>query len=170
MPVKSRGVDVSDADAAVGDVKAGKTFYSGAAPKKTGTMPGLADHANAENTDVGAGTSSTVAIKYDSLNDQAASISQAITTTKRCAIVVVAHYFEIVNTTGRFQIQRATVNKTTEETVSAVNFVVATMYAHVFRAVEVLDAGTYTYDLVNESGGAIGVCGSTLVIEAVSLD
>lgn len=33
------GVDVSDADAAVGEVKSPKTFYSVAAPRKTGTMP-----------------------------------------------------------------------------------------------------------------------------------
>ncbi|GAJ14692.1 unnamed protein product, partial [marine sediment metagenome] len=33
------GVDVSDANAAVGDVKATKTFYSVAAPRKEGTMP-----------------------------------------------------------------------------------------------------------------------------------
>lgn len=32
------GVDISDADAAVGDVKDPKTFYSVTAPKKTGTM------------------------------------------------------------------------------------------------------------------------------------
>lgn len=32
------GTDISDADAAVGDVKSGKTFYAGAEPKKTGTL------------------------------------------------------------------------------------------------------------------------------------
>lgn len=32
------GVDVSDADAAMADVRTGKTFYSVAAPRKTGTM------------------------------------------------------------------------------------------------------------------------------------
>jgi hypothetical protein len=32
------GVDVSDADAAVGDVKTSKTFYSVAPPRKTGTL------------------------------------------------------------------------------------------------------------------------------------
>lgn len=33
---------ISDADAAVGEVKAGKTFYSVESPKKTGTMPTVA--------------------------------------------------------------------------------------------------------------------------------
>lgn len=33
------GTDISDADAAVGDVLSGKTFYAGSEPKKTGTMP-----------------------------------------------------------------------------------------------------------------------------------
>lgn len=37
--VLSAGVDISDADAAVGDVKSPKTFYSVEEPKKTGTMP-----------------------------------------------------------------------------------------------------------------------------------
>lgn len=36
------GIDISDADAAVGDVKSPKTFYSVATPKKTGTMPTVA--------------------------------------------------------------------------------------------------------------------------------
>lgn len=35
---QAAGVDVGDADAAVGDVKSPKTFYSVAAPRKTGTM------------------------------------------------------------------------------------------------------------------------------------
>lgn len=42
MPVYPKvdaGVDVSDADAAVGDVKESKTFYSVAEPRKTGTLP-----------------------------------------------------------------------------------------------------------------------------------
>lgn len=34
-----KGIDISDADAVVGDVKSTKTFYSVAIPKKTGTMP-----------------------------------------------------------------------------------------------------------------------------------
>lgn len=38
-PPQGLGVNVSDADAAVGDVKSGKTFYAVASPKKTGTMP-----------------------------------------------------------------------------------------------------------------------------------
>lgn len=36
------GLDISDADAAVGDVKDPKTFYAGAVPKKTGTIPTVA--------------------------------------------------------------------------------------------------------------------------------
>lgn len=37
-----KGVDISDADAGVSDVKDPKTFYAGAEPKKTGTMPTVA--------------------------------------------------------------------------------------------------------------------------------
>ncbi|MBA7475664.1 hypothetical protein ES707_11036 [subsurface metagenome] len=47
------GVDVSDADAGVGDVKDPKTFYSVAAPKKTGTMP--TQTLDPANEDVNAG-------------------------------------------------------------------------------------------------------------------
>lgn len=43
MPVyPTRGVNISDADAAVGEVAAPKTFYSIAPPKKTGTMANVA--------------------------------------------------------------------------------------------------------------------------------
>jgi hypothetical protein len=36
------GIDPADADVAVGEVKASKTFYAGTEPKKTGTMPTVA--------------------------------------------------------------------------------------------------------------------------------
>lgn len=36
------GIDISDADAVVGDVKSSKTFYSVTLPKKTGTLPTVA--------------------------------------------------------------------------------------------------------------------------------
>lgn len=39
LDVSKAGIDISDADAAVGDVKSPKTFYSVAPPRKTGTMP-----------------------------------------------------------------------------------------------------------------------------------
>lgn len=38
-PPQGTRINVGDADAEVGDVKAGKTFYSAAAPRKTGIMP-----------------------------------------------------------------------------------------------------------------------------------
>ncbi|GAI76737.1 unnamed protein product, partial [marine sediment metagenome] len=47
------GVDVSDADALVTDVKDPKTFYSVEAPKKTGTMPTKAIVAGAETYEEG---------------------------------------------------------------------------------------------------------------------
>lgn len=47
------GVDVSDADAAVGEVKSPKTFYSVAAPRKTGTLPTKAIVAGAETYEEG---------------------------------------------------------------------------------------------------------------------
>ncbi|GAI15266.1 unnamed protein product, partial [marine sediment metagenome] len=37
-----RGIDISDANATVDDVKSPKTFYAVAAPRKTGTMPTVA--------------------------------------------------------------------------------------------------------------------------------
>lgn len=47
------GTDISDADAAVGEVKSGKTFYAGAEPKKTGTMPTVAIVAANDNYPAG---------------------------------------------------------------------------------------------------------------------
>ena len=48
---------------------------------------------------------------------------------------------------GSGQIQRGGVDKTIEETISAVNNSRYSM--HLLYATEVLDAGTYQYDLVN---------------------
>lgn len=53
LDVSKAGIDVSDADALVTDVKAGKTFYSVAAPKKTGTLPTKAIVAGAETYEEG---------------------------------------------------------------------------------------------------------------------
>lgn len=60
-------MDVSDADAAVGDVKDPKTFYSVAAPRKTGTMPTVAlDPAlNAYPAGYHAGAASLTAVDAD---------------------------------------------------------------------------------------------------------
>jgi len=63
--VRVPGVDISDADAAVGEVVSGKTFYSVAVPKKTGTMPNvtLAHGSNAYPQGYHAGAANLLAIE-----------------------------------------------------------------------------------------------------------
>jgi len=73
----------------------------------------------------------------------------------------------------RTDIKRGGVTKTTETTISAANFALADGggkqgYGHIQYATEVLDAGTYQYDLVNTSGAAMGFEGSLMKIVAVT--
>jgi len=82
---------IADADAAVGDVRNGKTFYAGAKPKKTGTAD-LSEHQNSEATDVGVSTEAGYTAYYDTVADGATVLSASITTTERCCIVVVAMF------------------------------------------------------------------------------
>lgn len=160
-------------NATVADVVNTKTFYKDdPLTQLTGThvCAGgvLAEHANAENTDATwdteiAGASALCV----SITNNTAVISRAITTTETCCIVVVATVNRNTPTTGQWQIQRATVNKTLEETVSAANWCATDIHVHMFYATEILAAGTYTYDLVNESGGALDSYGCLIKIVAI---
>lgn len=58
--IPKKGTDVSDADAGVGDVRTGKTFYSVAPPRKTGTIPEVAIVAGSENVPAGIHTATTL--------------------------------------------------------------------------------------------------------------
>jgi hypothetical protein len=126
----------------------------------------LAEHKNAENTDVGASSTANETIYYDNFANGATMLSQSITITKRCCIVVVTTCVTRAYTPT--QIQRGGVNKTIETTYSAGNFAIAMGYAQLQYATEVLDAGIYQYDLVNTSGAVLQLYGSTMKIVAVS--
>lgn len=125
------------------------------------------ENANAENT-VGGATGGGPASQYDTFANGDAAISQAITITKRCMIIVFAATVITSNLPTGTQIQRGGVNKTTETTVSAINFAVLGKYGHLQYAAEVLEPGTYTYNLVNTTGVAASFYGSFMKIVAVS--
>jgi len=125
-----------------------------------------AEHQNAENTDVGASTVASTAY-YDTFANGATILSQTITTTKRCCIIVVTTCL-MAYSIKKTDIRRGGVNKTVETTISANNFAATGLRGHLQYATEVLDAGIYQYDLVNTSGAAINIYGSTMKIVAVS--
>jgi len=127
----------------------------------------LAEHQNAENTDVGATTVSGQILYYDTIANGATALSRSITTTKRCCIVVVTTSIGSVNG-KQFDIERGGVVKTVETTMSAIKFCSTFMYGCLQYATEVLDAGTYQYDLVATTGGNVLVYGCVMKIVAVS--
>ena len=126
-----------------------------------------AEHANSEATDVGATAAGVLAPRYDSVNNGANCVTANITTTKRCCIVVVTLivWWEVAQGT---QIQRGGVDRTVETTISAANFAFTGPMGHLQYSTEVLDAGTYTYALVNTSGVAKSVYGCAMKIVAVN--
>lgn len=91
-------------------------------------------------------------------------MSASITTTKKCCIVVTA---TLVNDAGAqvTQIKRAGVDKTKETVISGADS--GGWRMHLQYTTEVLDAGTYQYDLVNNAGGNLQVIGATIKAVAV---
>ena len=127
------------------------------------------EHANSEATLQGTADTTW----YDSHNTIASGaniVSASITITKKSCIVVVATV-SIGNWSAgdpRTQIRRGGVDKTKETTISGAdtyNNRVGVQYA-----TEVLDAGTYQYDLVNSYQYAVGVYCATIKIVAVAVE
>jgi len=119
----------------------------------------LEEHANAEQ--VVKGNINSWTAYYTSFANGATLCTCTITTTARCCIVFAASTI-LYDVTGAsiFQIQRGGVNKTLETTISAAD---ANKYrTHLLYGTEVLDAGVYTYNLVNTSGSAKNVQGSAI--------
>lgn len=125
------------------------------------------EHANAEASDVGATHAADLAPHYDNCNDGAVALTQTITTTRRCCIVVVT-VAPLMSAAQWTQIQRGGVDRTRETTISAADFSHAGMRAHVQYSAEVLDPGTYIYNLVNSSGALFALYGAIMKIVAVS--
>ena len=122
----------------------------------------LAEHANAEGTTKYNTTSTS--IYYNAVANGGTIVSASITTTKKCAIVVVASIV-IFTPSKTTDIMRGGVSKTIETTISAADSSGA--YMHLPYATEILEAGTYTYSLVNTSGVSRNVVGATMKIVAV---
>jgi hypothetical protein len=164
MPYPEAGVDISDANAVEADVRSGKTFYSIAPPKKTGTLD-LSEHQNAEATNVGATNDTAKTGYYTAVVAAGTIISASITLTKRSMVVVVSIVL-IPSGSKSTSIQR-TLNVDKETTISPVNFGATNLYAHVQYGTEVLDAGTYTYKVI--AGVNLNVYGSAIKIVAVTV-
>jgi hypothetical protein len=84
------GIDISPADALVGDVKAPKTFFSVAAPIKTGTMPTVALVAGSNAYPQGYHVGDALGLKHVDPNLQAAFIAAGV------------NIFGIIGTLGYF--------------------------------------------------------------------
>jgi hypothetical protein len=76
--IRIPGVDVSDADALVSDVKAPKTFYSIAPPRKLGTMPTVTVVAGSNTYPQGYHAGDALGLKHKEPNLQAAFISAGV--------------------------------------------------------------------------------------------
>lgn len=125
----------------------------------------LAEHQNAETVSKGTATIGTAYPYYDTIANLANIISASITTTKKCLIVVVTTLFTRHTYTPTLQIERDGINKTKETTASGAD---ANNYRQIMQyATEVLDAGAYTYALVNRDGGSVNSYGASIKIVAV---
>lgn len=126
-----------------------------------------AEHANAETSDMGATHAAALNPHFDVIANGATALTANITTTKRCCIVVVSVVSLMVAGVSS-QIQRGGVDRTVETTISPMDFVSAGQRAYIQYSTEVLDPGTYTYNLVNTSGGNLEFYGCIMKIVAVS--
>jgi hypothetical protein len=91
-------------------------------------------------------------------------ISQSITTTKTCCIIVMtANLVDYPIWPSNFEIERplATIKTTEEHYAMSGNLVL-----HHHAAWEVLDPGTYTYYLVNRSGGILNIYSTWMKLAA----
>jgi hypothetical protein len=127
----------------------------------------LAEHADSEATRSVA--SATTGNTYYSLVSAGSTVvSASITITKRSLIVVVSLAAIEQYSNKKTDIQRGGVNKTKETTVSPLHFAVISTYGHLQYATEILNPGTYTYNLVVTSG-PINCYGAAIKIVAVTL-
>lgn len=111
----------------------------------------LSKHADNQASNVGSGQSLSRTGYYWTVSIGGTILSQNITITKKCLIVVVA-FFVCGSSTKISDIKRGGVTKTAGTTISSINFALNGLYGHLQYACEVLDAGTYTFDLVATSG------------------
>ena len=169
MPIRSEGTTpVLTGDAAVTDVRLAKTFYNTDPTVKLTGIADLVEHQNAENVVIGASTQVNQTLYYNAYLLGNTVLSQSITTTRRCTIVVVTD--AILSAATQFtQIQRGGVDKTVETTISATQYSSLNQRSHLQYATEVLDAGVYQYDLVISSD-APWIYGAVMKIVAVDFE
>jgi hypothetical protein len=169
MPYPEAGVDISDADAVEEDVRQGKTFYSIKPPKKTGTLV-LSEHVDSEATDLGGTASASTYYCYsDSVNNGGTILSASVTLTRKCMVVVVAFVCVHGISYKCTDIKRGAVTVTKETVATGAPFAYSSGYGYLQYASEVLDAGAYTYSLVNTYGATIYAAGAVIKIVAVTV-
>lgn len=127
----------------------------------------LAEHATANGAAIGTEHAAALLPHYKTVNDDAVVQTANITITKRCCVVVVS-VMGSNEAAQCSQIQRGGVDKTRATTITAVDFAVQWTRGHVQYSAEVLDAGTYTYNVLNTSGGVLGFYGAVMKIVAIS--
>jgi hypothetical protein len=127
----------------------------------------LSEHANAGNTVRGATAASGADVYYSNIVPNGNIVSATITLSKKCMVVVTS--LVIINSSSKAtDIQRGGVNITEGTTISSSGFAIYGYYGHLQYATEVLDPGTYTYNLVNTSGASRTIYGAAIKIVAVA--
>lgn len=154
-------------DAIPQDVRISKTFYNTNPNIKETGLADLLNHQNAENYVVGNSSLASQTAWRIQFAAGATILSKAITISRRCLIIVVTTHVK-GGVTVVTQIRRGADNITAESNLSNVNFAIAGCYGILQYAYEVLNAGTYTYTLVNSSGSAVYFYGTNMKIVAIA--
>jgi hypothetical protein len=127
----------------------------------------LSEYANAGNTVSGTTQTTGTPVYYTGVPAGGNVVSATITLSKKCMVVVTS--LVVIDSSSKVtDIQRGGVNKTKGTLISNANFGPASFYGHLQYATEVLDAGTYTYNLVNTSSSTRYIGGAAIKIVAVT--
>jgi len=154
-------------DAQIGDVLLNKTFYNTNPNNKLVGIADLTEHQNNEH--IKKGTAATGAATIYRILYSAPTIidSCSITITRKSLVSTVS--FSIFNTNTQVtEIHRDAINKTKETNISAANFASTGYFGHLQYSTEILDAGTYQYDLYYISSSGFRYLGGILKIIAVT--
>jgi hypothetical protein len=127
----------------------------------------LVEHADSEATIIGTTVKSDTPY-YSSVSAGSNYVSASITITKR-SLIVVSSFVILLTSNKRSDIKRDGVSKTKETIVSPENFAVEGGYCHLQYATEILDPGTYTYNVVNTATGPLNCYGAAIKIVAVTI-
>lgn len=154
-------------DAEKEDVIEDKTFYNTDPKTKLTGIATLNEHQNAEILTNPVQRMGVINYWRTLYTTPSIITSCSITITKKSLITVVA-FFIINSATQITQIRRNNTDKTKETNISLINFTADNYYGHVQYATEILDVGTYQYNLYYTASLIKNVLGAIIKIVATS--